>query len=329
LCGAAKDGRDGEQFGWRGGRYSASVRFREPTGGYPGRFMALQPAPSALRTVAIVRYLAEHPGEVYAVADLARRVGQSRATCQAVLLALEPSHWVRRSKDGYTLGEGLISIGAAAQQGAAIVGLLRAAARDLYEEIGCEVLGYVPAGDQLINVSRVGPGSLTSISMVEGQAFPLIPPSGLAFAAWDESELELWIGRAPHVSRAAQARLRKAAAIVRELGYSVLLDPVTRRELKSTVDELSEARRQFVATALSHDELVGMESEAARTMRVSLLSAPVFGADGKVGGILGIVFDVNQYAQVAEMVASLKSACRQLSDRLGAPRIEALEERPA
>ncbi len=291
--------------------------------------MALQPAPSAVRAVAIVKYLADHPGEAYAVADLARRLGQSRATCQAVLLALEPSQWVRRNKDGYTLGAGLISIGASAQQGAAVVGLLRAAARELYEELGCEVLGYVSAGDQLINISRVGPSSLLSVTMVEGQSFPLAPPNGLAFAAWDESELERWIARAPTMSDEARSRLRKAAALVREIGHSVLLDPATRREFRSTVAELSAARRHFVAAALAHDDLMEMDSDATRTMRTSLLSAPVFGADGKVGGVLGIVFDAHQYADVAEIAESLKSACRQLGERLGAPRIAALAERPA
>jgi len=291
--------------------------------------MSLQPAPSALRTVEIVRFLATHPGEVFAVADLARRTGQSRATCQAVLLALEPSQWVSRRKGGYALGAGLISIGAAAQRGAAIVGLLRAAARELHDELGCEILGYLPAGDQLINVSRVGPSSPMSATMVEGQAFPLAPPNGLAFAAWDQSDLETWIGRTPNASGAARSGLRRAAEIVRELGYSVLLDPVTRREFKTVIEEMSEARRRFVAAALAHDDLVGMGSETVRAMRVSLLSAPVFGADGRVGGLLGVVFDVNEYTKVAEMAASLRSACRQLSDRLGAPRIAALEERPA
>ncbi len=291
--------------------------------------MSLQPAPSALRTVEIIRFLAEHPGETFAVADLSRRVAQSRATCQAVLLALEPSNWVRRTRDGYALGAGLISIGAAAQQGAAVVGLLRSAVHDLYEEVGCEALGYLPAGDQLINVSRVGPTTPMATTMIEGQSFPLTPPYGLAFAAWDESDLERWIGRAPTASKATKARLRKAAEIVRELGYSVLLDPVTRREFRSTVDQVSEARRQFVAAALRHDELVISQSDAAQSMRVSLLSAPVFGPDGSVCSLMAVVFDVNQYSRVAEMANALRGACRQLSHRLGAPGVMALDDRPA
>jgi DNA-binding IclR family transcriptional regulator len=277
--------------------------------------LGLQPAPSAIRTVEVVRYLAERPGEQFAVADLARRLGQSRATCQAVLLALEPADWVRRSEGGYTLGAGLIAVGAAAQHGVAIVGALRSATAELYDQTGCEILGYLPAGDQLINVSRVGSNSPLSVTMVEGQAFPLAPPYGLAYAAWDQTELDKWMARAPGLSSRGQARLKKAAAIVRELGYSVILDPVARREFKSSVDDLSEARRQMVARALYHHDLLSLDDPEFNQIRVSLLSAPVFGAGGKVVALIGIVFGVDQPASIPELAASLLAATRRLSAR--------------
>ncbi|WP_163549600.1 hypothetical protein [Candidatus Frankia nodulisporulans] len=47
-----------------------------------------------------------------------------------------------------------------------------------------------------------------------------------------------------------RARLRKAAAAVRERGYSVVLDPATRRKRRSTVVGLSGTRRPFAAVAL-------------------------------------------------------------------------------
>lgn len=281
--------------------------------------MALQPAPSALRTVEIVRFLADHPGQVFAVAELARRVGQSRTTCQSVLQALEPSQWVHRSKDGYSLGSGLIAIGAAAQGGAAVVSLLRASARDLHNRIGCEILGYLPAGDRLVNVIRVGSLLPLSTTMVEGQTFPLAPPYGLAFAAWNEQDLEQWIARAPGLGKARTARLRRAAKMVRELGYSVMLDPVTRLQFRSAVDGLSAKRRQLIATALDYDDMVGADFEGLNVMRVSLLSGPVFGPDATVCALIGVVFDATEYHRLAEMADALKAECRDLSSRLGAP----------
>jgi DNA-binding IclR family transcriptional regulator len=281
--------------------------------------MALQPAPSAHRAVDIVRFLADHPGEVFAAADLARRVGQSRATCQAVLLALEPPQWVRRSEDGYTLGSGLIAIGAAARQGAAIVGLLRSAVHDLYRTIGSEAVGYLPAGDQLINVSRAGPNLPLSVTVTEGQTFPLAPPYGLAFAAWNDTDLDNWTARLPNPTKRSTARLKRAAAIVRELGYSILLDPAARRELESRVKELSEARQQLLARALDHDELLDVDRKSASAMRASFLSAPVFGSDGNVVALLGVVLGIDQCARVHELAASLLAACARLGDILGAP----------
>lgn len=265
-----------------------------------------------------MRFLAEHAGESFAVADLARRVGQSRTTCQSVLQALEPAQWVRRTRDGYAVGPGLMALGAAARQGAPVVGLLRAAVRDLHDSIGCEILGYLPAGDRLVNVIRVGPTLPMSASMVEGQSFPLVPPYGLAFAAFDKGDLEAWIARVPGLSRAGANRLRRAAEFVRELGYSVMLDPVVRMQAQSTADRLTASRREFVATALDHDDLVRRGFDAAETMRASLLSAPIFGGDGKVCALIGVVFDATNYHRLPEMTNALEAACHGLNARLGA-----------
>ncbi|MFC5749837.1 helix-turn-helix domain-containing protein [Actinomadura rugatobispora] len=291
--------------------------------------MALQPAPSAQRGVEIVRFLADHPGEVFAVADLARRLGQSRATCQAVLLALEPPNWVRRTESGYTLGAGLIPIGAAAQRGAAVVGLLRAATRRLYQETGCEVIGYLPAGDQLVNVGRVGPPFLLSATMMEGQAFPLAPPNGLAFAAWDDAELDRWIARAPGIGREGETRLREAAASVRTLGYGIVLDSFTRRDLESGLADLPEERRRPMEQALAQDELVRVARVESRTVRHSFVSAPVFGADGRVAALMGVIFETDHDAEVPDIAAALLAASRQLSDGLGAPSPERGGEGPS
>src|ERR1700724_3232113 len=99
--------------------------------------MRTEPAPSARKAVEIVSLLAEHPSETFPVAEIARRLGHNRATCQAVLLALDDAGWVRRAGDGgYAIGPALIPLGAAALAGIPVVELLRPAVRQLHEAVG-------------------------------------------------------------------------------------------------------------------------------------------------------------------------------------------------
>ncbi|UGQ11954.1 helix-turn-helix domain-containing protein [Yinghuangia sp. ASG 101] len=292
--------------------------------------MALQPAPSAQRAVEIVGFLAEHPAETFAVADLARRLGQSRATCQAVLLALESADWVRRGEQGgYTLGAGLIPVGAAAQRGLGVVELLRDTVNELYLALGHEVMACVPIGGQMIVVARAGSSDPFSVAVTVGQSYPLAPPYGLAFAAWDDGEIDRWVARSPHLDDATEARLREAAALVRELGYSVTLDPATRRALGSTVDRLSEARRAEVLRTLAHDEYVTVDPVQRQSMRVTHISAPVFGTHGEVVALMGTFVGMNDHEQVPIAATSLCAATRRLSTVLGAPRAGSGRERSA
>jgi DNA-binding IclR family transcriptional regulator len=282
--------------------------------------MALQPSPSAERAIDIVRFLAAHPGDTFSAADLARRVGQSRATCQAVLLALEAVDWVRRrNSGGYTLGAGLIAIGAAAQRGAGVVEVLQAAVLALYDEVGFEVTGCLPTGVQLTVVARSGPSDPFTIAATVGQAYAMTPPVGLSYAAWDDQDLDQWMARVPDLSRRARARLEEAAALVRELGFAVSFDGATRRAIGSTVEKLSESKRAKISRALAHDEYVMVDPAQRRTMRGSHLSAPVFGPEGRVVALLGITIPSDEYRRLLETADALCSAAGRLSQALQTP----------
>jgi DNA-binding IclR family transcriptional regulator len=282
--------------------------------------MALQPSPSAQRAVAIVQFLAEHPDETLSVAELARRVGQSRATCQAVLLALESADWVRRREGGgYTLGAGLIAVGAAAARGAGVVELLRLAADEIQSSTGCEAIACLPAGTYLITVARAGPTDPFSGATTVGHAYPLAPPYGLAFVAWEKAEFDRWIARAPELDPGARGRLEEAAGFVRELGYSITLDSATRWVLGSAVDDLADDERAEVLAALAHDDYVAVDPSGRRTMRVSHLSAPVFGPDGRVIALMGVNVGADDASRLPEIAATLCTTARRLSDELQTP----------
>lgn len=281
--------------------------------------MTLQPSPSAERTIQVVRFLAEHPGETFSVSDLARRVRQNRATCQSVVLALEAANWVqRRDGGGYTLGVGLISVGAAAQRGTGVIELLRSAAQDLYLVTGCEVIACLPTGTHMIVVARSGPSDPFSVATNIGQAFSIEPPVGLSYAAWDDTELDRWMDRAPQLGRGERARLTEAATLVRELGYSVTLDPATRRALDGSVGSLAEADRTEVLAALAHDEYAAIDP-TRRNVRVSYVSAPVFGPDGRIAALMGLTLGPDDSSHLRDQAALLCAAVRRLGDHLQAP----------
>ncbi len=281
--------------------------------------MPLEPAPSAQRAVAIVQFLAEHPTEALPVAEIARRVRQSRATCQAVLLALEANDWVQRDVSGaYALGTGLIAMGIAAQRGTAIVQLLRRTVDDLYRETGHEATASIPSGRDLVIVARSGPHEPLTVAMSVGQVFPLVPPFGLAFAAWGEGNLERWLDRAPELARSARPRLRAAASIVRDLGYSVILDPITRQALGAVADRDEEVRK-----VLSQDDQLAIRRDAS-SAQVSYASAPVLTADEQVVALIGLLLRTSDPQGFTAFAAAVGEAAQRVSNAL-TPRGEGVD----
>ena len=275
--------------------------------------MSLQPSPSARRAVEVVRFLADHPEDAFAAAELARRLGQSRATCQAVLLALEAAGWVRRGESTrYRLGPGLIPIGFAAQRSGGLVDLLRHAVEDLHAALGREVTGGLPAGDQLVTVARAGPKDPFAVGMGLGHSFPLAPPFGLSFIASDAGEIDQWLARIPGLGRESESGLRHAAALAGQLGYSVLLDPATRRALEAIAAALPEAERAELNMALAQDECATIDPGQRRTMRVSHLSAPVAAPDGRVVALMGVLLGPDDAAALVELAAGLRAGAAAL-----------------
>jgi DNA-binding IclR family transcriptional regulator len=271
----------------------------------------------------VVSLLANHPSETFPVAEIARRLGYNRATCHAVLLALEEAGWVRRSRErGYAVGPGLIPLGSAALAGVPVVEVLRRAVQELHGALGLEVLGCVPAGPEIVVVARAGPTDPFSMAMRVGQSFPLAPPFGLTFVAWNRPEVDHWAARTPDLTARERARMHDAAALVRQVGYCVTLDPATRQSLGETVARLardpqsSEARsRQTeLVRALAHDEYVTVDAEQHRTMRVSQVSAPVFGPEEDVVAVMGIVIAPGQVQ--SSDVPALGERVRAATDRL-------------
>jgi len=74
-------------------------------------------SPGVKRVAAILNFIAEHPGQAFALTDLVRALKLSRATCHALLTGLvEVGYLYRTSDKSYVLGPALAAIGRTAAQ---------------------------------------------------------------------------------------------------------------------------------------------------------------------------------------------------------------------
>lgn len=70
-------------------------------------------APAVLRAVRVLELLAQTPGQVRTLTDIARELGIAKSSTSALCAALEQGGLVRRTEGGYLLGRRTVDIGSA------------------------------------------------------------------------------------------------------------------------------------------------------------------------------------------------------------------------
>ena len=244
-----------------------------------------RPALAATRAVAVLNFLAAHPGEAFTLSELASRLGVNVASAHALLGVLTDAGYVTRHPRlrTFTLGPSVVALGTAALECHPAIDLARDAARDLARETGLEVALTAPAGDNIVFLARAGDHSARGVPVHVGQQVPLQPPLGSVFVAWGDAEG--WLARSDDPTA-----LRAVLEGVRGRGYSVGLEADARRALGHALDDLAghptdEALRTTVEEYVG--TLAGREYQlrnlmAARSYDVSMIAAPIFGSTGEV-----------------------------------------------
>ncbi|MCU1397567.1 MAG: transcriptional regulator, IclR family, partial [Acidimicrobiales bacterium] len=185
----------------------------------------------------------------------------------------------------FTLGASVVALGSAALEAHPAIDLARDAARDLSVELELEVSVTAAAGDDIVFLARAGAHRARGIAVHVGQRVPLIAPLGAVFVAWSPTDrVRAW--------RAGSRRpddLDAVLAGVRSRGYSVALELDVRRGLGEALDHLADAPVD-AATHRSVDALLAeldqrdyqlTALDERSTYDVSMIAAPVFGADGE------------------------------------------------
>jgi len=244
-----------------------------------------RPALAATRAVAVLNFLAAHPTESFSLSDLAARLEVNLASTHAILAALTDAGYVTRHPRlrTFTLGPSVVALGTAALECHPVIDMARDAGRELARQTGLEVAVTAPAGDQIVFLARTGEPSAQDISALVGQHVPLVPPLGSVFVAWGGAQE--WLARAEDPTS-----LEAVLEGVRRRGYSVGLEARARKGLGLALHDLAghpaDAELRGTIDTYVADLASGRYQPAElvpnRTYQVSMIAAPIFGADGQV-----------------------------------------------
>lgn len=247
-----------------------------------------RPALAATRAISVLNFLAAHPAEEFTLSDIAERLDINLASAHALLAVLVDAGYASRHPRlrTFTLGPSVVALGTAALERHPAIDLARDAARDLSADLDLEVAVTAVAGDDIVFLARAGSHRARGIAVHVGQRVPLVPPLGAVFMAWaDEQRIGDWLATTP----GPDVDLDAVLTGVRARGYSVALELDVRRGLGDALTHLADAPVDAGLRGTIDDLVVELgqreyqiaDLDAGRIYDVSMIAAPVFGADAQ------------------------------------------------
>jgi DNA-binding IclR family transcriptional regulator len=148
-------------------------------------------------------------------------------------------------------------------------------------------------GPDMVYVGSAGRPQVSAPQFRVGQRVPCVPPYGTVHMAWaSPDEIETWLNSAPTpLTTEQRAKHLRVLDAVRARGYAVGLDLGSAHlDVNRMAENLTDApgredlKRDIAALfeRLSHADYQLEELEPDRTYDISMVSAPVFDAQGRV-----------------------------------------------
>jgi len=168
----------------------------------------------------------------------------------------------------------------------------------LAEALSAEVTAYARVGDEIAAVATVV-GDDLSPRTVLGSRFPLMPPLGELFVAWDKAEIERWLQRAA-ADESTKQFLRERLARTRAAGWAFTLADTVDDDNRSdpVVDAVQIYNEPTPTPARVREVHQRLKSAAGRYQHVQLVDtgsydigsivAPVLNAQGEVQLVLRV-----------------------------------------
>lgn len=286
--------------------------------------MPIQPSPAVLRACDVLDHLAAVRART--VTEIARDLHMSRATCDAVLLALADRGLVERSADRrYALGAACVGLGDAARAAGVAVAAVAGIADDLARDLGACVAVVRRRRDE-VRVEEVRDhGPAFGVRARTGESIPLLAPFGAVFVAWaSDAEVAAWLDRA---GTAPAERDRHVAALdlIRRLGCALSVAH-PRVDLLAVLEDLVDdpdperlRTRDALIREVAATDYLPVALDPTVPVRVTQISAPVFDHAGRVALAVMVLGPATDLApvDVDTLVARVREAGSRATDRIG------------
>lgn len=268
-------------------------------------------SPGVKRVAAILNFIADHPGQAFALTDLVRALKLSRATCHALLTGLVDVGYLYRTGDKtYVLGPALAAIGRTAVEHFSPLQVAQPEMRRLADTFDVVCGAYFLEGDMLHLRDRAASVSHVGYPIPLGTRMKLRSVQAVVYYAWAPKEADAWLQNASPKPTEERAQLMYGAMeFAREHGFVVLNRRPGFDLQRPIADQVS---------GVDTDELPVLPATSIESQTIYPLGgimAPVFDAKRRVSFALVMAGfqKVMTGDQVMETGRELRDACDRIS----------------
>ncbi len=270
-------------------------------------------SPGVERTISILSFLAEHPGQAFTLTDFVNALKINGATCHAALNSLVEANFLyRTSAKTYVLGPALFAVAKAAGDHMSPLQIAQPEMRQIADEYDAVCEASMRDGYEVIVRARAEARPQFNTSRPLGTRSLLRPPFGAGHLAWSSpTYVERWLANAdPEPTSEQRDVMTRGMAFAREHGYSFNVKNEMFVDKPWDAPELlfSRHRTEF-ALSLKTDIHMDEYYEGVT------ISAPVFEAENEVAFVIGVYGLEGRLrgSRVEQIGLRLRTACDRIS----------------
>jgi DNA-binding IclR family transcriptional regulator len=271
-------------------------------------------SPGVRRVAAILNFIADHPGQAFALTDLVRALKLSRATCHALLTGLVDVGYLYRTGDKtYVLGPALAAIGRTAAEHFSPLQVAQPEMRSIADDFDVVCGAYFLEGDNMHLRERATSANHVGYPVPLGTRMPLTTVQASVFFARVPKDAGAWLERnIPDADEERSAALFEGMAFVREHGFLALLRrPGPSWDDADTVSRLRTARDDPPVLPL-------LAIDDAERYSLAAIMAPIYDARGRtsISLLMAGFHGPLTGDKLREAGERLSAACQRVSDFL-------------